>query len=106
MLFYVCVSQTLSLSLLDVFLKRTVELLIQLSWARTGETEVLAHDRVLIILTEDRLLFLITTVIDEFYVISFYLKKYRFSGFLIRLCFHGIVNTPRHPSPPHTHIQK
>lgn len=75
MLFYVCVSQTLSLSLLDVFLKGTVELLIQLSWARTGETEVLGHDRVLIILTEDRLLFLITTVIDEFYVISFYLKN-------------------------------
>lgn len=75
MLFYVCVSQTLSLSLSDVFLQRTVELLIQLSWARTGKTEVLAHDRVLIILTEDRLLFLITTVIDEFYVISFYLKN-------------------------------
>lgn len=75
MLFYVCVSQTLSLSLSDVFLQRTVELLIQLSWARTGKTEVLAHDRVLIILTEDRLLFLIPTVIDEFYVISFYLKK-------------------------------
>lgn len=75
MLFYVCVSQTLSLSLLNGFLKRIVELLIQLSWARTGKTEVLAHDRVLIILTEVRLLFLITTVIDDFYVISFYFKK-------------------------------
>lgn len=83
MLFYVCVSQTLSLSLLDFFLKRTVELLIQLSWARTGETEVLAHDRVLIILTEDRVLFLITTVIDEFYVISFYLKNVDLVVFLL-----------------------